>query len=68
MMPTAGKLYGDAEFIFQQCLASAHTAKSTNAWFNDYGIPLLDWLANSIDLNLIEHLRVIVKGKMRQQT
>ncbi len=27
MLPSADKLYGDADFIFQQDLASAHTAK-----------------------------------------
>ncbi|KAJ8399602.1 hypothetical protein AAFF_G00410130 [Aldrovandia affinis] len=30
MLPSADKLYGDADFIFQQDLAPAHTAKSTN--------------------------------------
>ncbi len=29
MLPSADKLYGDADFIFQQDLASAHTAKGT---------------------------------------
>ncbi len=29
MLPSADKLYGDADFIFQQDLAPAHTAKTT---------------------------------------
>ncbi len=29
MLPSADKLYGDADFIFQQDLAPAHTAKGT---------------------------------------
>ncbi len=29
MLPSADKLYGDADFIFQQDLAHAHTAKGT---------------------------------------
>ncbi len=37
MFPTADKLYGDADFIFQQDLASAHTAKGAKSWFNDHG-------------------------------
>ena len=56
MLPSANKLYGDADFIFHQDLAPACTAKSTNTWFNDHGITVLDWPANSPDLNPIENL------------
>ncbi len=38
MLPSADKLYGDADFIFQQDLAPAHTAKGTKSWFDDHGI------------------------------
>ncbi len=65
MLPSADKLYGDADFIFQQDLAPAHTAKGTKTWFNDHGVTLLDWPANSQDLNPIENLWGIVKRKMR---
>ncbi len=37
------KLYGDVDFIFQQDLAPAHTAKGTKSWFNDHGVTVLDW-------------------------
>ncbi|KAJ7327162.1 hypothetical protein JRQ81_016921 [Phrynocephalus forsythii] len=53
MLPSTYELYGDADFIFQQDLAPAHTAKSTKTWFNDHGIIVLDWPANSPDLNPI---------------
>ncbi len=33
MLPSVDKLYGDADFIFQQDLAPAHTAKGTKSWF-----------------------------------
>ncbi len=59
MLPSADKLYGEADFIFQQDLASAHTVKGTKSWFNDHGVTVLDWPANSPDLN------GIVKRKMR---
>ncbi len=47
MLPSADKLYGDADFIFQQDLAPANTAKGTKSWFNDHGVTVLDWPANS---------------------
>ncbi len=65
MLPSADKLYGDADFIFQQDLAPAHTAKGAKSWFNDHGVTVLDWPANSTDLNPIENLWDIVKRKMR---
>ncbi len=65
MLPSADKLYGDADFIFQQDLAPANTAKGTKSWFNDHGVTALDWPANSPDLNPIENLWCIVKRKMR---
>ncbi len=64
-MPTsADQLYGDADFIFQKDLAPAHTAKGTKSWFNDHGVTVLDWPANSPDLNPIENLWVLSR-KMR---
>ncbi len=41
---------------FQQDLAPAHTAKSTKSWFNERGVTVLDWPANSSDLNPTKNL------------
>ncbi len=56
MLPSADQLLKDADFIFQQDLAPAHTAKSTKIWLNYHGVGMLDWPANSPDLNPIENL------------
>ncbi len=56
MLPSADQLFKDADFIFQQDLAPAHTAKSTKSWLNDHGVTVLDWPANSPDLKPIENL------------
>ena len=64
-LSAADQLYGDADFIFQQDLAPAHSAKATSTWFKDHGIPVLNWPANSPDLSPIENLWGIVKRKMR---
>ncbi len=51
MLPSADQLFKDADFIFQQDLAPAHTAKSTKSWLNDHGVGVLDCPANSPELN-----------------
>ncbi len=67
MLTSADQLFKDADFIFQQDLAPAHTAKSTKSWLNDHGVGVLDWPANSPALNPIENQWGIVKGKMRNK-
>ncbi len=44
MLPSADQLFKDADLIFQQDLAPAHTAKSTKSWLNDH----CAWLASKL--------------------
>ncbi len=67
MPPSADQLFKDADFIFQQDLAPAHTAKSTKSWLNYHGVGVFDWPVNSPNLNLIGNLWGIVKWKMRNK-
>ncbi len=64
MLPSADKLYGDADFIFQQDLAPAHTAKGSKSWFSDHGVTVLDWPANSPDLNPMLQLFKILRLRL----
>ncbi len=42
MLPSADQLFKDADFIFQQDLAHAHTAKAPKVGLNDHGVGVLD--------------------------
>ncbi len=67
MLPSADQLFKDADFIFQQDLAPAHTAKSPKSWLNDHGVGVLDLPANLPDLNPIENLLSRGKWETRDQ-
>ncbi len=67
MLPSADQLFKDADFIFQQDLAPAHTAKSIKSCLNDHGVGVLNWPANSPDLNPIENIWGIGKRKFEMR-
>ncbi len=58
MLPSSDQLSKDADLIFQQDLAPAHTAKSTKSWLNDQQTHQT-WTP--------ENLWGIVKRKMRNK-
>ncbi len=68
MLPSADQLFKDADFIFQQDLATAHTAKSTRSWLNGHGVGVLDWPENSPELNPLWRFSTAWYGTVRYGT
>ena len=59
-------LFPDGSGIFQQDLAPCHTSKVMQLFFKNTKLTLLDWPANSSDLNPIENLWAIVKKRLQK--
>ncbi len=67
MLPSADKLYGDADFIFQQDISTCPHCQTHFKWFADYDITVLDWPDNMPDLNPIWNIWDIFRRKKRNR-
>jgi hypothetical protein len=62
--------HGQKGWVFQHDSASPHRAKTTQQFLEPLGLTLsseFHWSANSADLNIIENLWAVLKGRMATQ-
>ena len=65
LLPTAACWFENIDdWIFVQDNAPCHNSKTTKKWFADKGVCLMEWPANSPDLNPIENLWGVLKQKL----
>ena len=65
-MNDSARKMGLSEFVFQQDNDPKHTSKISKEFFQRNGIKLLEWPAQSPDLNPIERLWAYMKRKLKE--
>lgn len=69
LVPSAKQIFQcrrKPRFLFQQDNAPCHTSRHSTEYFKKKNICKLEWVAQSPDLNPIEHLWAIVKKQIRK--
>jgi len=67
MIPSADLLFGREEWLFQQDNDPKHTAIVVKHWMEDEEVPLMEWPAQSPDLNPIENLWSILDQRLKNR-
>jgi transposase len=67
LLQTALHFYPNEHWWFQQDNAPQHTADLSRRWFHNHGVSLLDFPPYSPDLNPIENLWSILKGRIEKR-
>ncbi|KAF7693001.1 Transposable element Tc1 transposase [Cucumispora dikerogammari] len=68
LFESASIIWLGSNFIFQQDNASAHTARHTTSWFRENSVNVLNWPAQSPDLNPIKNIWSLLKQRLHDNT
>ncbi len=66
MLPSAGDICDDA-YVYMHDNASIHTARDVRRFLSDKGVAVMEWPAQSPDLNPIENLWFILEHALRSR-
>ena len=64
ILPQTANWYGNSNWILLQDNAPCHNSKMTKEWLQNHQIEVMNWPANSPDLNPIENMWGYIKQKL----